>query len=104
MENRPLCMLVTMYSSCLLLLFASSSLVSADVAATITRDGVTSIYGNSFGVPGVDATYDYVVSGESYDSYWRGMLNFLRLLEEVQLATLLLHVWRKTPRITRWLL
>ncbi|KAL9630971.1 MAG: hypothetical protein Q9204_004455 [Flavoplaca sp. TL-2023a] len=52
-----------MYSSCLLLLFASSSLVSADVAATITRDGVTSIYGNSFGVPGVEATYDYVVIG-----------------------------------------
>ncbi|KAL8832584.1 MAG: hypothetical protein Q9170_004828 [Blastenia crenularia] len=39
------------------------SLVSADVTAAVSEDGITRIYGNSFGIPGTDATYDYVIIG-----------------------------------------
>ena len=39
-----------------------SALVLADVTANINRDGITEIYGNSFGIPGLSTSYDYIVS------------------------------------------
>ena len=58
-----------MYSSYLLSLLASFLLVLADNAATITKDGITKIYGNSFGIPGANATYDYVVSEDKQNFF-----------------------------------
>lgn len=32
------------------------------IGATVNAEGVTEIFGNSFGRPGFNATYDYIVS------------------------------------------
>jgi choline dehydrogenase len=45
---------------------AMSTMIAAaagDLSATISSQGITEIFGNSFGMPGVDATYDYVIVG-----------------------------------------
>ncbi|KAL8718486.1 MAG: hypothetical protein Q9225_004387 [Loekoesia sp. 1 TL-2023] len=52
-----------MHSWYLLSFLTLSTLILAGVTATVTQGGITKIYGNSFGIPGVNATYDYIVIG-----------------------------------------
>jgi hypothetical protein len=54
-----------MYRQSLLAIFGLSTIGLADVTAQVGEGGVTRIYGNSFGVPGIDVSYDYVVSGST---------------------------------------
>lgn len=43
---------------------AAAALAEGDqtIGATIDSQGVTRLYGNSFGCPGYNVTYDYIVS------------------------------------------
>jgi choline dehydrogenase len=55
-----------MSATLLLSVVAAAVAVTADdastVGATVTDQGVTKIYGDSFGRPGYNDTYDYIVS------------------------------------------
>lgn len=79
-----------MYLQGLFAVFGLFWLALADVTAQIDGDGVTQIYGNSFGVPGVDVTYEYVVSrpmARKRDGRRCILILTIRSLEEVPPAT-----------------
>lgn len=48
--------------------FAASRAAADTIGAAKSAQGVTEIFGNSFGRPGKNATYDYIVSLSKLDS------------------------------------